>query len=101
MDNGPARSDCKVRRRAAVFRPAHVWCLESGINNREIQQFGPDYILLEMRKVILTGRAMDQNPCHFMLRKMLEEDVVGFFDRMTRYEKTSKGNKKVSKPGWR
>jgi hypothetical protein len=90
MDKGPARSDSKVRRRAAVFRPAHVWCLESGIDNREKPQFGPDYILFEMRKVIMTGRAMDQNTCHFMLRKMLEEDAVGFFDLFTRSEKASK-----------
>jgi hypothetical protein len=50
---------------------------------------GPVQILLDMKRVLNTGRAMDRTPNQLMLRKLMEEDVWGFSKMLERYEKNT------------
>src|SRR5947208_3899368 len=88
---GHSGTETGPRRRAAVFRPAHVWCWDAGVWDEKDRGWRPGQLLLGARRVLHTGRAMDRTPGQIMLRELLEADPWNFLKQLERLEKTYKG----------
>jgi hypothetical protein len=69
------------------------------MDTSEDTRHGPVKILLDMKRVLGTGRAMDRTPTQLMLRKLMEEDASGFFKLLERYEKNWGEDRLVRRPG--